>query len=115
GRLSGDQLAMVSWTAGDGPPIENIKSDIYATRMVILDPNALLWLPSQYSDIAIELPHDFYYVIPLALAECYHALGDYARAEAHYLEAAGYQYLNLAVEGPLLWQRLATLYLAWVS
>jgi hypothetical protein len=52
-------------------------------------------------------------VIPLALAECYHALGDYTDAETQYLQAASYQYLNTTVEAPFLWARLATLYLDW--
>ena len=64
-------------------------------------------------DFALDLPHIYFYVIPLGLAECHHALGDYAAAETKYLEAAGYQYLNAAVEAPYLWSRLATLYLDW--
>src|SRR5262249_8611885 len=68
---------------------------------------------SQPSDRALELAHDYYYVIPLGLADCYHALGDYARAETLYLQAAAYRYLNPAIEAPYLWRRLAWLYNDW--
>ncbi|MGE5617398.1 MAG: hypothetical protein ACM3UX_00525, partial [Candidatus Woesearchaeota archaeon] len=72
-----------------------------------------LLAPFTPSDVALSLPHLYYYVIPLALAECYHALGDYEQAETEYLQAASYQYINLAVESPYVWTRLATLYLDW--
>ena len=62
---------------------------------------------------ALLLPHDYFYVIPLAIAQCYQALGDYAQAETYYLQAAAYTYLNTQTEGPYLWVCLATLYSQW--
>ena len=61
----------------------------------------------------MAFPHDYYYVIPLALAECYQALGDYATAETYYLQAAGYACLNSTTEAPYVWIELANLYLDW--
>ena len=69
--------------------------------------------PQQPSDVALALPHDYYYEIPLGIAECYHALGDYANAEIYYLQAVGYQYLNSTIEAPFVWIELANLYLDW--
>jgi tetratricopeptide (TPR) repeat protein len=107
------KLAQFSWKAGDGPPIDTITSGVYAARIgLTMLPDSLL-APQLPSDVALSLPHDYYYVIPLALAQCYQALGDYAEAEKYYLQAAGYAYLNTAIEGPFLWIALANLYLDW--
>ena len=40
-------------------------------------------------------------------------MGDYANAETYYLQAAGYAYINTAVEGPYVWVQLASLYRDW--
>jgi hypothetical protein len=61
------------------------------------------------------LPHDYYFVVPLGLAECYHAIGDWKDAESRYLEAASYQYINADKEAPFVWTRLATMYLDWAN
>jgi tetratricopeptide (TPR) repeat protein len=68
---------------------------------------------STLSEASVVLPHDYFYVIPLGLAQCYQAMGDYATAEIYYLQAAGYQYINTAVEGPYVWVQLASLYRDW--
>jgi hypothetical protein len=107
------QTIPIGWNAGEGPATADVTALLYQTRIQVNDLNTLYWIPFHYVDVAAQLPHDYYYVIPLGLAECYHAMGDYARAEQHYLEAAGYQFLNVAVEGAYVWQRLASLYLDW--
>ena len=66
--------------------------------------------PTSLWERALLLPHDYFYVIPLAIAQCYQALGDYAQAETYYLQAAAYTYLNTQTEGPYVWVCLATLY-----
>ena len=40
-------------------------------------------------------------------------MGDYATAENYYLQAGGYQYINVGVEGPYVWVQLASLYRDW--
>jgi len=101
------------WATGGTPDISAIKSIIYAphaTATILPDAlsNAMgLW------DLAAQLPHYYFYIIPLAEGEAYQALGDYAQAESCFLSAAGYTFVNLAVEGPYIWTKLAELYLAW--
>jgi hypothetical protein len=102
-----------SWRGGDGPPVQAIATQYYGARVAANNVANLLPIVVKYSDVALNLPHVYYYVVPLGLAECYHALGDYASAESAYFEAASYQYLNPTIEAPYLWQRLASLYLDW--
>jgi hypothetical protein len=110
--VAGKAVSFV-WASGEGAPIATITNNVYQARITLTSlPDSLLF-PLFPSDVALALPHDYYYVIPLGLAECHHALGDYATAETYYLRAAQYQYLNAAVEAPYVWLRLAKLYLDW--
>ncbi len=103
----------IQWTAAGSPDIAAIKSLLYAPHAAAkLLPDVLLDGQTLWQR-ALLLPHDYYYVIPLALAQCYQALGDYATAETYYLQAAGYAYINTAVEGPYVWLQLASLYRDW--
>jgi hypothetical protein len=101
------------WSAGEGPPRGAIRAAVYETRIARDLDLIIAKHVSQPAEVALDLPHAYYYVIPLGLAESYHALGDYPNAEAHYGHAAAYQFLNLEAEGAYLWQRLATLYQDW--
>jgi hypothetical protein len=98
---------------GVGPPLAEVRKNYYEARVTSSSLDRVGMKASLPSDVALDLPHAYYYVVPLGLAECYHALGDFATAETRYLEAASYQYLNAVIEAPYLWQRLATLYLDW--
>jgi hypothetical protein len=113
GFLSNNRAETVSWNAGQAPPLDAVKALRYSSRVGITDLASLIAQNNQPSGVALDLPHAYYYVIPLGLAECYHALGDYPTAESYYFEAAGYQFLNAAIEAPYLWIRIANLYLDW--
>ncbi|HUZ03056.1 MAG TPA: hypothetical protein VMU89_22150 [Thermomicrobiaceae bacterium] len=113
GVLMNGTLTPLTWTAGDGPPLEQAKSTVYQARISLANLTALVAPPLQLSEVAVGLPHDYYYVIPLGIADSQHQLGDYANAESNYLQAAAYQYLNQAIEASFLWLRLASLYRDW--
>jgi Tc toxin complex TcA C-terminal TcB-binding domain len=113
GMMIGNVVQSFSWETGSAPPLGQIKDAVYSSRVSAVDLSGLFHSAVNPSDIAVDLPHDYYYVVPLGLAECYHALGDFPNAEIHFFEAASYQFLNAAIEAPYLWQRLATLYLDW--
>jgi hypothetical protein len=113
GFLVNNNPVSVTWGAGQAPPLASVKQALYAGRVGITDLASLIAQNAQPSNVALDLPHDYYYVIPLGLAACYHALGDYPQAESYYLMAASYQFLNAAIEAPYLWIQLANLYLDW--
>jgi Tc toxin complex TcA C-terminal TcB-binding domain len=103
----------IQWAASGSPDITSIKSILYAPHAVAtLLPDGLMNADSLW-ERSLQLPHDYFYTIPLAIAACYQALGDYANAETYYLQAAGYTYINTATEGPYVWVALAGLYSAW--
>jgi hypothetical protein len=102
-----------AWKGGEAPPIQAVADQYYDARIRASSLVDLVPVVAATSDVALNLPHIYYYVVPLGLAECYHALGDYAAAQAAYLQAASYQFLHPTIEAPFLWQRLASLYLDW--
>jgi hypothetical protein len=117
GRVAGvlvdGKAVQFRWDTGDAPPLQQIQKAIFQNRIGLKALPDILLNPKLPSDIALSLPHDYYYVVPLGLAECYHAVGDYPRAEGLYFRTASYQFLNQVVEAPYVWLRLATLYLDW--
>ncbi|HEX4813369.1 MAG TPA: hypothetical protein VFV66_11520 [Nonomuraea sp.] len=107
------QVAVLSWSAGEAVPVEDVTALLYERRVDVTDLASVIRIPWLPHHVAVDLPHSYYYVVPLGRAECYHALGDYQRAESEYLQAADYTYLNKAIEAPYLWLRLAMLYRDW--
>jgi len=112
---SGGQYGVkpVEWAANANPDVASIITTMYAPHgTAVTLPDGLLNGNTLWQTAA-QLPHDYFYVIPLALAECYEAIGDYANAETYFLQAAAYTYINTAIEGPYVWIQLANLYSAW--
>jgi tetratricopeptide (TPR) repeat protein len=103
----------LQWAATGSPDVATIESIMYAPHVTATELPDALSNPAGLWERALILPHDYFYVIPLAIAQCYQAIGDYAQAETYYLQAAAYTYLNTQTEGPYLWVALATLYSQW--
>lgn len=59
------------------------------------------------------LAHVQGFVLPLALGDTYFALGDYKKAATYYIKVRDYKYLNLSIERPMVWRKLARTYLQW--
>jgi hypothetical protein len=113
GPLESATLQTFSWPMSGSIDINAVKSSLYVAHANATSLPDRLLLPNGLSEVSLALPHDYNYVIPLALAECYHALGDWPNAEANYLTAAGYGFINKAIEGPYIWTRLGQLYVDW--
>jgi hypothetical protein len=110
--LDGNAVTL-QWKGGAGPPVEAATTHYYEARKSIQNIAGLVPALSGVADLGLNLPHLYYYVIPLGLAEAYHALGDFTDAETEYFAAASYSYINPTIEVPYVWQRLAQLYLDW--
>jgi hypothetical protein len=111
-RVNG-QTVSFSWNAGDAPPLDQIKAQLYTSRIAATDLSSPISQPQQPSDFALQILHVRYYEIPLGLAECHHALQDFETAEDFYFTVADYCFFNTQIEAIYLWHRLATLYLDW--
>ena len=113
GVMVGGSVVPLEWAINTVPSLDTIKAKVYGARTSLRTLPDILLQPQQPSDVALALPHDYYYVIPLGIAQALQALGDYANAETYYLQAASYQYINAAIEVPFVWIALANLYLQW--
>jgi hypothetical protein len=85
---------------------------------VLLEPrinaNSLLELETYqmyFEQFVTYLAHAGGFILPLALGDTYFALGDYDQASSFYLKVRDYRYLNLSIERPLVWRKLANVYL----
>ena len=110
---TGDTVRTVAWNAGDAPSIDEMIDVLYTSRTALEVLPDTFVAPSRPADVAAALPHAWFYETTLGMAECHHAMGEWATAENWYLGAARYQYLNAVAEAPYVWSRLATLYLDW--
>lgn len=113
GTVVRGDVAQFTWNAGEAPPLGDVKSRMYEARTAISVLDDLIMPAIDPTGVALNLPHYYYYVIPLGLAECHHAIGSYDRAEQFYFQAAAYQFLNKVIEAPHIWQCLTSLYLDW--
>ncbi|MEM7218995.1 MAG: hypothetical protein AAF515_11570 [Pseudomonadota bacterium] len=59
------------------------------------------------------LAHVGAFIIPLAIADTYHELGDHERAVAFYRKVRDYRYLNRTIERTAVWRKMARTYVAW--
>jgi hypothetical protein len=109
----GEQAVTVEWVAGGDLPLDELIAGYFQKHAAADSLAGLIGAPDSDAELAILLPHLYLYLIPLALADALHALGDYAAAESLYLAVARYPFLNLAIELPALWRKIAENVLAW--
>jgi Tc toxin complex TcA C-terminal TcB-binding domain len=105
--------AHIQWKNGQRPAGQVLLDSVYKPRVTETNLLELAVRPSGASGLTPHLTHLYSFVIPQALGDSYSALGDYARAETYYLQAAQYRYINTRLEAPALWIRLANNALAW--
>lgn len=103
----------IHWKADSSQSVEQIISTVYKQRVSYNKLSEIRFSDELLTDFAVELPHLYFYVIPVAIGDCYNALGEFDTAESYYLKAAKYEYINLNVEAPALWLKLAQNCLEW--
>ncbi|MCK4257371.1 MAG: hypothetical protein KAX49_00240 [Halanaerobiales bacterium] len=113
GVYIGNRLVTTEWDAKGSIPKEQIVNQIYKWRINRTKLEEITFNYQLQSDFAVQLPHIYYYIIPTALGDCYHAIGEYNTAESYYLKVANYEYINTQIEIPDLWIKLANNVLAW--
>jgi hypothetical protein len=61
----------------------------------------------EFPQFVSYLTHVQGFILPLALGDTYSALGDYEKAATYYTHIRDYNYLNQAIERPMVWRKLA--------
>jgi hypothetical protein len=110
---TGDKLTYISASGGKPPSPDAFVRDIYQTRLVAKAFAQIDFKIVDTSTTTVYLTHLYAYVLPVKIADCFHEMGQYAKAEEYYLMAAKYTYLNKAIEGTALWLRLARNAIEW--
>jgi tetratricopeptide (TPR) repeat protein len=57
------------------------------------------------------LAHASGFLLPMAIGDTYYELGEYGKAVTYFAKARDYKYLNLAIEMPTVWKRMARCFL----
>jgi hypothetical protein len=104
----------------DGAPQISLSGDkaanltaLYKTMKVTTDLSLLHIQAVPAPTLVAYLPYIYFFIIPMSLGDCYLASGDYTLAQAAFLDALKYPYLNETVEVVQVWTRLAQTYVAW--
>ena len=101
------------WSIGLGnEAVANI-TEFYKKLQETKDPGILMGYLDHYTVTVAYLTHIYSWVLPMALGDCYAALGSFQEAERVYLSTLQYKYLNGFLETVNLWLRLAELYEEW--
>lgn len=92
---------------------ESIVSNVLADRISATTLDELQVGATMGTTFVAYLTHLYFYVLPLAIADTYAALGRHERAIAYYRSVLKYPWLNARIEGADLWRRMAATELAW--
>ncbi|MFR9773795.1 hypothetical protein [Nocardia sp. SC052] len=111
GFLTADKVRTLSWTGSDGPAVADLIAKLYEPRRDATSLLGLVWAPATTADTAARLAHIYYFETALGLGDAYAGLEEWDLARSWYLAAADYKFVNMAIEAPLLWHRIAATYL----
>jgi hypothetical protein len=113
GVPAGEQLVFLATAGGQRPGVEQLINNVYAGRLEANVFAALDWKIIDASTTTFYLTHLYAYALPVKIADCFNALGQYAKAEEYYRLASGYSFLNKQVEATALWIRMARNVVEW--
>lgn len=103
----------LKWAPGNSPKVNHLIDSVYKTRINATLFNQLKWYMDSEASTAVYLSHIYSYVTPVGVADGYHELGNYKKAEDYYRLASQYSYLNKNLEATSLWIKMANNVLAW--
>lgn len=117
-----EQVRSVGILGVDGPTVLSLDparwrraiiTDLLEPRVAVANIHQLKHADAFDTTFVAYLTHMFFYSLPLAIAETYAELGQYASAVEWYTGVLKYPWLNTAFEGADLWRRLASTQLRW--
>lgn len=113
GLLNGDSIVTVQWKGNENIDAKKITSEFYAKRASSKNFSEVVFTYALKSDLAVKLPHLYFYTLPVCIGDCYHNLGEYSKALQQYQKASQYKFINTSYEVPSLWLKVAQNYLQW--
>jgi hypothetical protein len=84
-----------------------LAESFYTPRILSQDLDGLRFHEEVETNFVAYIPHLFFFVLPMAIADTYVELGRYTKALEGYQSILTYPYLNRFIETPALWQRMA--------
>lgn len=109
----GDKMASFTVGATTQTTRAQVINSIYKGRINAKRYAHLKWTIADTSTTTFYLTHLYAYSLLVKIGDALNALGYYQQAEANYLQASKYTYLNRQVEASLLWNRLARNTIEW--
>lgn len=103
----------LAWTPQKSPTVTDLINSVYVTRINASLIGQLKWYMDSEASTAVYLTHIYSYVTPVGIADAYHEMGNYQKAEEYYILASQYSYLNNKLEATNLWIKIANNVLAW--
>ena len=85
----------------------SIQNSLYQGRIKATTYSGIQWSIGDYASNSTYLTQLYGFALPVKIGDCYAQLGQYAKAEAYYLQACDYTFLNKNIEGVQLWIKLA--------
>ena len=113
GITMGSEVMKFKWTDNTGLNLNDVKTKYYEQRATLKTLGSVILGYRETTDWAVNLPHLYLYQLPVCIADCYHNLREFNKAEEFYLKASGYQFINTTIEVPALWIKMTQNYLDW--
>lgn len=113
GLLNGDNVVTVQWKGNESIDAKKITTEFYTKRAASKNFSEVVFTYAIKADLAVKLPHLYFYTLPVCIGDCYHNLGEYSKALQQYKKASEYKFINASYEVPSLWLKVAQNYLQW--
>jgi hypothetical protein len=91
----------------------NLSDALYQPRIAATALEALDFYEVVEVNFVAYFVHLYFFVLPIAIGDCYVAMGQYAKGLAEYRATLGYPFLNLGIEARYVWLKMADAYLQW--
>ena len=91
----------------------NLVSNLYSQRVNATVVEGLAFFEEVETNFVAYIPHLYFFVLPIAIGDTYHALGRFQKAIDEYRSTHAYPFLNRGIEVPYVWLKMAKTALAW--